>query len=70
MNEDKGGAMTEYEYHLRQEAEEAAERMRRRTIRREWMLDQLELSVKTAVVVVTVRLLQALSDIWLGGVPL
>ena len=70
VNEDKGGAMTEYEYRLRQEAEEAAERMRRRTIRRKWMLDNLDMLVKVAVVVVMVKLLQALFGIRLGGVPL
>ena len=55
--------MTEYEYRLRQEAEEAAERMRRRTIRRKWMLDNLDMLVKVAVVVVVVKLLQALFGI-------
>ena len=62
--------MTEYEYRLRQEAVEAAERMRRRTARREWMLANLDLAVKAAVVVAMVKLLQALFDIRLGGVPL
>ena len=59
--------MTEYEYRLRQEAEETTERMRRRTARREWMLYKLDLAVKAAVVVVVVKLL---SGIRLGGVPL
>ena len=62
--------MTEYEYRLQQEAAETAERMRRRTARREWMLANLDLSVKAAVVVVTVKLLQVLFDIRLGGAPL
>ena len=62
--------MTGYEYRLRQEAEEAAERMRRRTIRREWVLNKLDLAVKAAVVVAMVKLLQALFGIRLGGVPL
>ena len=63
----KVGAMTEYEYRLRQEAEETAERMRRRIIRREWVLNKLDLAVKAAVGVVVVKLL---FDIRLGGVPL
>ena len=59
--------MTEYEYSLRQEAAETAERMRRRTIRRDWVLNKLDLAVKAAVVVVVVKLL---FGIRLGGVPL